>query len=84
MYCDVEDVVEVLDQQVGHDQADLGGDELAAVLLHVLALLNGGEDGGVGGRPADAALFQFLDQRRFVVARRRLGEVLLGLQFAAA
>ena len=35
----------------------------------------------VGRRPADAALFQFLHQRSFVVARRRLGEMLLRLQF---
>ena len=34
----------------------------------------------VRGRPADAALFQFLHQRGLVEARRRLGEVLLRLQ----
>ena len=81
MYCDVEDVVEVFDQQIGDDQSDFGGSELAAVLLHVLAFLNGGENGRVGRRTANAALFQLLHQRRFVVARRRLGEVLLRLQF---
>ena len=47
----------------------------------VLALLDGGQNGRVRRRAADAALFQFFHQRRFVVARRRLGEVLLRLQF---
>ncbi len=56
------------------------GTNFAADLLHVLAFLNGADDGGVGGRPANAALFQFLHQRRLVEARRRLGKVLLGLQ----
>ena len=39
------------------------------------------ENRRIGGRAADAAFFELLDQRRFVVARRRLGEVLLRLQF---
>ncbi len=34
----------------------------------------------VGGRTTDAALFQFLHQRRLVEARRRLGEVLFRAQ----
>ncbi len=33
--------LKVRDQQIGHDQADLGRDELAADLLYVLALLDG-------------------------------------------
>src|SRR5207302_6509223 len=49
---------------------------------HVLPLLNGGKNGSVRRRPSNAALFQLLHQRRFVVARRWLGEVLLRLQFA--
>ena len=54
----VEDVVEALEQQIGHHHAEFGGREVAAFLLHVLALLNGGEDGGVGGRTAHAVGFQ--------------------------
>ena len=72
----IEDVFEVLDQQIGDDKADLGGDKLPADLLHVLALLDGADNGGVRRRAADAALFELLHQRRFVETRRRLGEVL--------
>ena len=77
---DVEDVAEVLHQQVAHHHAEFGGMEAALLLLDVLAVLNDGEDGGVGRGPADALLFQRLDQRGFVVARRGLGEVLLRQQ----
>jgi hypothetical protein len=59
--------------------AQLGRAELAALLLHVLALLDGRQNRRVGGRPAHAIRFQFLHQRRFVEPRRRLGEMLLGL-----
>ena len=78
---EIENVLEVLHQQVGHHQPDLGRHEFSAQLLHVLALLDGADNRRVRGRPPDAALFQLLHQRRFVVARRRLGEVLLRLQF---
>jgi hypothetical protein len=47
-----------------------------------LPLLNRGENRGVRRRAADATLFEFFYQRSFVEARGRLGEVLLGLQFA--
>ena len=77
----IENVAEVFDQQIGDDQADFGRRKFAADFLHVLPLLNGGENRRVGRRAADAALFEFFHQRGFVVARRRLGEVLLGLQF---
>ena len=80
----VEDVLEIFDEQFGDDEADFGGEEFSAAsggLLHVAAIDDGADDGGVGGGTADAALFQFLDQRSFVEARRRLGEMLLGLEF---
>src|SRR5690606_3788421 len=51
----------------------------AALHLHVLAVQQGLDDRGVGGRAADAVLLQRLDQRRFGEARRRLGEVLVGV-----
>ena len=78
----VENIAEVFHQKIGHDQSDFRRRKLPAQLGDVLALLNRGQDGGVGGRTADAAFFQFLHQRRFVVARRRLGEVLLRVDFA--
>ncbi len=79
---EVHDLREVLDEQVGHVLADLGGVEAAVLDLDVAALRRGDlvDDGGVGARPADALLLQRLDQRRLVVARRRLREVLAGRQ----
>src|SRR5208283_5452573 len=73
---DVEDVVEAFEQQVGDHHAEFGGSEAAAILLDVIALLNGGNDRGVRGRASDAVGFQALHQRGFVIARRWLGEVL--------
>ncbi len=74
---EVENVFKILDQQIGDDQADLRGSELASDFLRVLPLLNSAEDGGVGRRPTDAALFKLFDQRSFVKARRRFCEMLL-------
>src|SRR5581483_1228847 len=45
---EVEDVGEVGDQQIGDDQANFRGNKLAADLLHILPLLDGADDGGVG------------------------------------
>ena len=47
---------------VDHHEAELGGVELALALLRVLAGLDGGDDGGVGGGPADAVLLQLLHE----------------------
>src|SRR6185437_7918808 len=76
----LEDVLEIRGQELVDHGAELGGMELAAGLGDVAAVLNGGKDGGVGGRAADALLLEFLDERGFGVARRRLGEVLLILE----
>src|SRR5438128_1844115 len=68
------------EQKLGDYLAQIGGEEPALLLLHVLLVLDGREDGGVRRRPADAFLLQLLDQRRFGEPRRGLGEVLLGDQ----
>ena len=68
-----------LDQQAVHHHAQLGRAKPAFLLFHVAAILNGGQDGGVGRGPAHALLFQLAHQGRLRIARRRLGEVLLGL-----
>ena len=47
MYSDVEDVAEVFDQQVGDDEADFGRRKFAAELLHVLAFLDGAQNGRI-------------------------------------
>ena len=55
------------------------GIEPLLVDADVVALLQHGQRRGVGRGPADAELLHALDQRRFGKARRRLREVLLGL-----
>ena len=66
---------EVIAEQADHGHADVGGQQRAALLLHVVALLDGGDDGRVGGRPADPLVLQLLDQRGLGVPGRRLGLV---------
>ncbi len=77
----IEDVAEVLDQKIGNDQADFRRREFSAQLLHILPLLDGAQNRRVGGWTSNPPLFQLLHQRSFVVTRRRLGEMLLRLQF---
>ena len=75
-------VVDVLGEIVGQElvdhAADVGREEALLVQLDVLAVLQRRDDGGVGRGPADAVFLQRLDQAGLGVARRRLGEVLLG------
>src|SRR5712691_11799710 len=66
---DVEDARERVDQELVDDLAQVGGEEAVLLLLHVLLVLDGGEDGRVGRRAPDALLFQLLHQRRLGEAR---------------
>ena len=69
------------DQKLGDDAAERGRTQpLARVFLDVLAVQDRGHDRRVGRRAADTLVLEFLDQRRLAEARRRLGEVLLGLE----
>ncbi len=66
---------------MGHELVAHGGSQLRggeALLLHghVLTVLQGADDGGVGAGPADALLLQRLDESGLGVARRRQGELL--------
>ena len=80
---DVEDVVERrAEQLLDQHHAEERRLEAAFDLVHVLARLDHADDRRVGARPADAVLFERLHERRFAVARRRLRELLLGLQLA--
>ncbi len=72
----VHQVRERLLEPLGDDVAELLGVEAPVLQPDVAAVLDGGDDRGVGGGPADAPLLQLLDQARLGVARRRLGEVL--------
>src|SRR5256885_325301 len=44
---------------------------------HIVAVLQQLYDRGIGRRPSDPQLFQFLDEAGFAVARRRLREMLV-------
>ena len=72
--------MEVLREEAVDDLADVRRDEALVVHLDVLAILQRRDDRGVGRRPADAVLFERLDERGFREARRRLGEMLLAVQ----
>ena len=72
----------MLDEQVGDEEAELGRVELALPLLHVVAGLDGPDDGGIGRGPADAVLLELLHEARLAEARRRLREVLVGVELA--
>ena len=71
---------ELLQHQAVHGPAQQGGLELLLLPLHIAAVDDGGDDGGVGGGTADAVLFQRLDEGGFGVAGGGLGELLLALQ----
>src|SRR5437867_4168034 len=82
---DVQHVGERLDQEVGHQEAQLGRLEAPLVVLeHVLLVEDGAHDAGIGGRAPDALLLELLHERRLCEAGRRLREVLLGDQLEEA
>ena len=69
-------------EEGGDEPALVLGDQPLLVDADVVALLQHGERGGVGGGAADAELLHALDEGGFRIARRRLREVLLGLDLA--
>ncbi len=65
--------------QKGRDQAALVfREEAFAVQNHIIAVLQNSQDGGVGGRPANAQFLELLDQGGFGITGWRLGEMLFG------
>ena len=72
---------EVLQERGEHPPFVLG-DEALLVEPHIAAVAEHLQDRGIGRGPADAELFHALDQRRFGIARRRLGEMLGRLDLA--
>src|SRR6059036_546702 len=78
---DIHDLWEEGLQEVGHLDAQLGRDERLPLATHVAALIDDrAEDRRVRGRAADAELLESLDQRGLGVVRRRLREVLSGIE----
>ena len=76
----IQEVIEIFHEPIGDHFADFLGVEAALIELHVAPILDRGNDRRVGGGAANAPLFELLHQRRFAVARRGLGEVLLGIE----
>ena len=70
---------EIVLQEGDHQPALVLGDQAVLFLADVVAVLDRGDDRGIGGRAPDAKLFHALDQCRLGIARRRLGEVLVGV-----
>ena len=75
----VDVALEEAGQEGGDQPAAILGDEAPVLQPHVVAVAQHGENRGVGGGAADADLLHLLDQARLGEARRRLGEMLLGL-----
>ena len=71
---------EVLLQQADDSERHPGRHQRAALLVHVAAVLDGLDDRAVGRRPADAQIFERLDQRGLGVAGRRARGVPVGGQ----
>ncbi|CAH0312433.1 hypothetical protein ROS9278_04991 [Roseomonas sp. CECT 9278] len=76
-------LVEEAHQEGGHHPPEILGDEAPLLEAHVFQVLQPLQDGGIGRGPPDPELLQPLDQARFRIARRRLGEVLAGGDLAA-
>ena len=70
--------VEIAFQKGRHQPALVFRHEAFTVQHHIIAILQHGQDRGVGGRAANAQFFQLLDQGGFRIARWRLREMLLG------
>src|SRR5205814_10098201 len=61
----------------GYEAAAVFRDKAALIEPHIVAVLQHLYDRGIGRRPSDPQLFQFLDEAGFPVARRRLREMLV-------
>ena len=67
---------EILQQEDRHQPALVLGDQAVLVLADIFAVLDRGDDAGIGRRASDAQLLHPLDQRGLGIARRGLGEML--------
>ena len=65
-------------QERRHQPPAFFGEEAVLLHPHIIAVLQHLERGGIGGWTPDPQFLQLLDQRCFRIARRRLGEMLLG------
>ena len=75
---DVDDILEPVHHQAGDHLAQGRGPEALFLLQHIIPVLDGGNNAGVGGGAADALFLHGPDQRGLGIAGRGLGKVLLG------
>ena len=75
-------IAHIFAKEIGQKDRDqpafILGEKAVLLFAHIAAVLDGRDDGRIGGRAADAQLFHALDQRGLGEARGRLGEMLLG------
>ena len=76
----VHEMREMFDQQVADNDPEVRGLEMFFFDPDVVALGQGGDDGRIGRRPADAELLEPVHQGRFGKSGRGLGELLLLVQ----
>ena len=76
----VDNVVEALKHQVRHHDAKGRGRQALVLFNDIFAVLNGGDDGGIGGRSAHTALLHGFDQGCLRITGRRCGKVLFLLR----
>ena len=74
----VGNVREILLHPGGHRLAQIGDEQVLALLLHIAPVKDGGHRGCVGGGTADAVFLHGPDQRRLGIVGRRRGKVLAG------
>ena len=67
---------EEVQQKDGHDPPLVLGEQAVLVLADIFAVLDRGDDAGIGRRAANAQFFHTFDQRGLGIARRGLGVVL--------
>ena len=68
---------EIVGQERGDQPPFILRDQPVLVFADIFAVLNRGDHRGIGRRPPDPQFFHPLDQSRFGITRRGLGEVLL-------
>ena len=73
---------EVIRQEDRHQTAFILWNQAVLVLADIAAVLDRGDDAGIGRGATNAQFFHPLDQRRLGEAGRRLGEMLIGLDRA--
>ena len=77
----IDNAFEIFLQQVRHFKPDFRRHKLLSFLHHILSLLDGIQNGGIGGRTADSLFFHSLDEAGFGVPWRWRSEMLLRFRF---